>query len=174
MILGHLAIAGIAKRTRFHEESLLFLTLASLGPDLLDKPANILLGMPGRGMSHSLVFFATVISICLILWKRFNFKPDTLVAGVVMWASHLMGDFVQPEVLFWPFLGPLEPGSKFHVIDKLYLFYIDRLYPDQFWLEAICIVTFFGILVARPLKQRPQGAMRIAQSEPSNAKLDSL
>ncbi|MGA8833838.1 MAG: metal-dependent hydrolase, partial [Desulfomonilaceae bacterium] len=110
MILGHLAIAGIAKLTRFRRESLLFLSLASLGPDLVDKTANMLFGMPGRGMSHSLIFFVGVIFICGLIWRSFKLNTDTLTAGVLMWGSHLVGDFVQLQVLFWPFLSPLEPG----------------------------------------------------------------
>ena len=57
MIIGHLAVVGIAKLTFFEIENLAVLAVASFGPDILDKPANILLGMPGRGMSHSLVVF---------------------------------------------------------------------------------------------------------------------
>ncbi|MGC8659645.1 MAG: metal-dependent hydrolase [Desulfomonilaceae bacterium] len=174
MILGHIAIAGIAKITRFREENLLFLALASLGPDLVDKTANIFLGMPGRGMSHSLLFFASLIATCLIVWKKFDLKPDTLLAGVVMWASHIIGDFPQSEVLLWPFVGPLEPGSKFHLVEKLNHFYVDRLYPDQFWLEVFCIMTFFVLLVLKTVKQKSQGTMNIGQSNPAEAKLDSF
>ena len=174
MILGHFAIAGIAKSTRFHRESLFFLTLASLGPDLVDKSANMLFEMPGRGMSHSLIFFAGVIFICGLIWRWFKLNPEALTAGVLMWGSHLVGDFVQLQVLFWPFLGPLEPGTKFQVAEKVRLFYIDQLYPDQFWLEMFCITTLVILLLSRLFTTKKPAAMVIIQSKPSSAELDSL
>ncbi|MHB8202960.1 MAG: metal-dependent hydrolase [Desulfomonilaceae bacterium] len=174
MIFGHLAIAGIAKLTRFRRESLLFLSLASLGPDLADKTANMLFGMPGRGMSHSLIFFAGVIFICGLIWRSFKLNTDTLTAGVLMWGSHLIGDFVQFQVLFWPFLGPLEPGTKFQMAEKVRLFYFDQLYPDQFWMEMFCITALVTLLLSRLFTTKKPAAMVIIQSKPSSAELDSL
>ena len=174
MILGHFAIAGIAKSTRFHGESLFFLTLASLGPDLVDKSGYMFFGMPGRGISHSLIFFAGVTSICWIIWRLFKLKPDTLTAGVLMWGSHLIGDFVQLQVLFWPFLGPLEHGQKFYVTEKVRLFYIDQLYPDQFWLEMFCITTLVILLLSRLFTTKKPAAMVVIQPKAPRAELDSL
>ena len=47
MILGHLAIASIAKR-KFLAENFIFLLAASYGPDLVDKGLNLACGTPGR------------------------------------------------------------------------------------------------------------------------------
>ncbi|MGC8604523.1 MAG: metal-dependent hydrolase [Desulfomonilaceae bacterium] len=174
MILGHLAIAGIAKTTRFHRESLFFLTLASLGPDLVDKSANMLLGTPGRGISHSLIFFAFVIFICWIAQKSLTVDTETITSGLLMWASHLLGDFVEVQVLFWPFLGPLEPGPKFRLTEKLRIFYLDRAYPDQFWLEMFCITALVILLLSRLLTTKKQAGMVILKSKPSSAEWDSL
>ena len=174
MILGHFAIAGIAKSTRFHRESLLFLTLASLGPDLFDKPANMLFGMPGRGMSHSLIFFAGVIVIFWLIWRWFKLNPKALSAGILLWGSHLVGDFVESQVLLWPFLGPLEPGPKFQMAEKLRLFYVNRSYPDQFWLEMFCITAFVILILSRLFMSKTRKSMAIIQPKPSSAELDSL
>ncbi len=149
MIIGHLAIAGIAKQTWFERENILFLSVAAFGPDLIDKPANMLFGLPGRGMSHSLTFFFAVIAIAFLLKTWLKFSPRTLVAGIVMWGTHLVGDFLELQVLFWPFGGQLEPASKFHIVEKLWQFYIDRLYFTQFWLEIACVTTFFVLLLLR-------------------------
>jgi|WetSurMetagenome_2_1015567.scaffolds.fasta_scaffold962915_1 hypothetical protein len=149
MIIGHLAIACIAKQTWFEKENLLLLSLAAFGPDLVDKPANMLLGLPGRGISHSLIFFFAMIAIAFLLRTWLKFSSRTLIAGIAMWGTHLVGDFLQLQVLFWPFGGHWEPSSKFHVVEKLLHFYVDRLYFAQFWMEMACVVTLFALLLSR-------------------------
>ena len=136
MIIGHLAIAGIAKLTWFERANLLFLSMASYGPDLIDKPLSMLFGLSVHGMSHSLIFFVVVVAIACILrrWLKFSFR--ILVAGTVMWGTHLLGDFVPLQVLLWPFWGQSEPSSKFHIIEKMSLFYGDRLYLGNFSISS--------------------------------------
>ena len=149
MIIGHLAIAGIAKQTWFEKENILFLSLAAFGPDLIDKPANMLLGLPGRGVSHSLIFFFAMIAIAFLLRTWLKLSSRTLIAGIAMWGTHLVGDFLQLQVLFWPFGGHWEPSSKFHVVEKLLQFYVDRLYFAQFWMEVACVTALFALLLSR-------------------------
>ncbi len=149
MIIGHLAIAGIAKHTWFEKENLIFLSLTAFGPDLIDKPASMILGLPGRGVSHSLIFFFTMIAIACLLRTWLRFSSRTLIAGIAMWGTHLVGDFLQLQVLFWPFGGHWEPSSKFHVVEKLLHFYVDRLYFAQFWMEVACVATLLALLLPR-------------------------
>jgi membrane-bound metal-dependent hydrolase YbcI (DUF457 family) len=149
MIIGHLAMVGIAKLTYFQRENLAFLALASFGPDIIDKPANILLGMPGRGISHSLIIFAIVCTLASIYCLKITNKPRLLCAAIILWGSHLAGDFLQWRVLLWPFAGSLERGSKFHVTEKLTSYYVEFQYPHQLWLEIICVAFLLGIILSR-------------------------
>lgn len=149
MILGHFALASVAKQTCFQKENWILLFAASIAPDLMDKPASLLLGLPGRGMGHSLFVLIIVAVITRAVYSRLKLSSDFLFAAVVMWLSHLAGDFVQPDVLFWPFLGSLESGSHFDFSEKLYDFYILRMHPEQFWLEIACIIATLGVWAFR-------------------------
>lgn len=162
MILGHFAVPSIAKQTCFQHEQWVLLLAASLMPDLLDKPASIFLGLPGRGMGHSLALLVVVAAFAYALSVGLKRNTDFVFPGVVMWLSHLAGDLVKPEVLFWPFLGPPEPTPPFHFWDKIYQFYVMRLHPEQFWLEAFCLATALSLWVFRSLVPRlsPAGAMK--------------
>lgn len=140
MIFGHMALVGIAKLTAFRQENLAIMTLASFGPDILDKPANIFLGMPGRGISHSLLVFAILLFVASIYWLKINNNPRLLAATTSLWGSHLIGDFVEPNVMFWPLAGPLYAQSKFHFSKKLLAFYIDFQHPYQLVFELLSIL----------------------------------
>ncbi len=166
MIIGHLAIAGIAKQTWFERENLLFLSVAAFGPDLIDKPANILFGLPGRGISHSLIFFFAVIAIACLLRTWLKFSSRTLVAGILLWGTHLVGDFLELQVLFWPFGGHWEPSSKFHIVEKLWQFYVDRLYFAQFWMEIACVTALFALLLSRLFISKSPGREVLQGLEP--------
>jgi membrane-bound metal-dependent hydrolase YbcI (DUF457 family) len=174
MILGHFAVAGIAKQTRFKNENLIFLTLAAIGPDLFDKPANILFGMPGRGMSHSLTMFAVLIAISWVVLTVYKQDSRLLVAGMVMWGSHLLGDFLQFQILLWPFLGSLEPGPKFNLLEKLRFFYIDQLYPEQFWSEILCVSALLSIFLFRLFISRTRGPVVLQESGSSAPNSDAI
>ena len=149
MILGHFAAASIAKQTCFQGENWAFLAVASLLPDLLDKPANILLGLPGRGVGHSLVVLTAVTLLAWLLSPKLKSNRNLLVAGTVMWVSHLAGDFVQLGVLLWPFLGPLEPTPPFDFWEKVHQFDVVRASPEQFWLEVSCVTAALGLWLVR-------------------------
>jgi membrane-bound metal-dependent hydrolase YbcI (DUF457 family) len=149
MIFGHLAVVGIAKLTGFQRESLAVMTLASFGPDILDKPANILFGMPGRGVSHSLVAFSIVIIIAGIYWLKVKWNPRLFAAVVTLWATHLAGDVLNPEILLWPLAGDLGARPRFHVADKLVAYYVKFLHPYQLGFEMTSIIGLFGIILYR-------------------------
>ncbi len=147
MIFGHLAIVGIAKLTGFRQENLVIMTLASYGPDILDKPLNIFWGMPGRGVSHSLVAFAFIAMFACIYWLKINRNPRILTATATLWTSHLIGDLVEREVLFWPFAGPLRSTSRFHVTDRLFAYYVDLQRPYQLGLEIVSMMAIIGVII---------------------------
>lgn len=158
MIIGHLAMAGIAKHTCFEKESLLFLSLAAFGPDFIDKPLHIFLRFPIHGVGHSLLFFSAVITAAWLLRIALRCNSRTIGAGMVMWGTHLVGDFLQLNALFWPFRGQWVQNSTFHFIERLWQFYVGRLYLAQFWMEIACVIILAVILLAKrfvtPLDQR--------------------
>ncbi len=147
MIAGHFAIADITKLTFFQSENLWYLNLSAMGPDIFDKIACTLFGTPSRGVFHSLLVFVSIVASALLLRLCMGLDTGALLAGLFLWGSHLVGDFVEPRVLFWPFLGPIEPTPKFHIIDKLRFFYVDRLFPCQFWLEVFCVALLYAIII---------------------------
>jgi len=150
MLLGHIAVAAIAKQTVFHERRFSFLFLASFAPDIIDKSAQLLFGLPGRGIGHSLLFFAAASILLLGMASRYSWSTGVLSAGLVMWFTHLMGDFPRWQVLFWPFYtGVPEPYPRFDFFEKLYQFYVIRAWPEQFWLEMFCIAAAITICLVR-------------------------
>ena len=157
MIIGHFAAVAIAKLTYFQRQSLAVLTFASIGPDVFDKPAKILFGLPGRGVCHSLFFFGIVSLIASIYWLKIKYEPRLLLAAIILWGSHLLGDFLQWGVLLWPFYGSLDPGPRFHFGEKLAFYYWEIKYPYQLGFEITCILALFYILFLRFLKHKSTG-----------------
>jgi len=149
MIFGHLAVVGIAKQTYFQKDRWVFLAVVAFGPDILDKTASIFLGLPRRGIGHSLILFLAVASAGWLFSSILRRGRNLLVPGAVMWFSHLAGDFPEWPLLFWPFLGLPEPSAHFDFWEKFYQYYVVRLWPEQFWLEIFCIVLALGLMVAR-------------------------
>ena len=149
MIAGHFAIADITKLTCFQSENLWYLNLAAMGPDIIDKIVSALFGAPSRGIFHSLLVFVSIIALALPLGFWAGLEANTVLAGLFLWGSHLLCDFLEPRVLFWPFLGRLEPSPKINMIDKLKLFYIDRIFPEQFWLDIFFVVVLWTILISK-------------------------
>jgi len=140
MLLGHIAVASLAKQTIFQERNFLFLLVSSFMPDLIDKPLQMLFELPGRGVGHSLIVFFAVGLILVATSTRLSLPRSVLLAGLCMWFAHLAGDFLEWHILLWPFYKvPMEPYPKFDLGEKLYQFYIARMWPEQFWLEMVCI-----------------------------------
>jgi hypothetical protein len=149
MIAGHFAIADITKLTCFQSENLWYLNLAALGPDIFDKIVSALFGAPSRGIFHSLPVFVSIIALALLLRPWVGLEAGTISAGLFLWGSHLFSDFLEPRVLFWPFLGPLGSSPKFNIMDKLRSFYIDRIFPGQFWLDIFFVVSLWVIVISK-------------------------
>jgi hypothetical protein len=139
MIVGHLALAALAKRTFFKAERLPVLIFASYGPDLVDKTGSLLFGYPGRHVGHSLVLFLAVLAVAWTMSHVLRFRQDAVLATALMWVAHLAGDFVLPTVLLWPFLGPIA-GEPFDASGALHRMYVELRWPGQLFLE-ICLVT---------------------------------
>ena len=72
-----------------------------------------------------------------------------------MWGTHIIGDFLEPHILFWPFLGQWEPSSRFHFFQKLWQFYVDRLYLAQFWMEIACVTILVALLLSKLFASSP-------------------
>jgi inner membrane protein len=86
-----------------------FLIIGSMLPDIIDKPVGQYLFREtfqnGRIFSHTLLFWALVTIIGVIVYKRSkSLWGFSLVAGVL---AHLLLDsmWAAPATLFWPFMG---------------------------------------------------------------------
>jgi hypothetical protein len=123
MVLGHLAIAGIVRRT-FWQENFLFLFVASYGPDLIDKSLYFIFGYPSKGLGHSLLMFFLITTLAWFLRKRVNLNKTLLQIGVVLWASHLVADILYLQILFWPLLGPPPFEPSYSILERLWHYYI--------------------------------------------------
>lgn len=152
MIFGHLACATIANRTYWRDESYLFLLTASFLPDVLDKTANAVLCLPGRGFGHSLVVFAAVMCLGWLFLPRLGIGRRSLVPAAVLWTSHLVGDLVAWNVLFWPFLGPLEPSERFGFLWSFYRMYVQFNNPPMLAMDLGCIAVAVGLWLSQSFR----------------------
>ena len=139
MILGHLAIAGIAKR-KFLAENFIFLFAASFGPDLVDKPLYVAFNAPGRGVGHSLVMFVVVTVIAWLFCQQFKLHKQLVYVGTVLWLSHLAADLVDLRIFFWPFLGPFPVLPSATLMERLSSYYLLHNYPVQLSVEISLII----------------------------------
>lgn len=154
MIFGHWACATIANRTYWKEESFPFLLAASFLPDVLDKGANVLFCMPGRGFGHSLVVFAAVMFIGWSVLPRFGMGRGSLVPAAILWTTHLVGDIVTWKVLFWPFLGPLDPAERFGFLWSFYRMYVQFNNPPMLVMDLCCIALAVALWVTQTFLPR--------------------
>jgi len=139
MILGHLAIASIARR-KFLAENFIFLCVASFGPDLIDKPLNLAFLVPARWVGHSLLMFALVTAAAWLFCQRFGANKQLIYIGAVLWLSHLTADLVDLRIFLWPFLGPLPVLPSYSLMESLQNYYILRHHPVQLSLEILLIM----------------------------------
>ncbi|MFQ6013274.1 MAG: metal-dependent hydrolase [Thermoplasmata archaeon] len=97
------------------------LLVATLLPDLIDKPLSLAFGIGGRNIAHTLLFALTLTA--LFVWvrprsvetsNRAVWSAAFLALAIGTW-THLLLDrmWELPEVLFWPFLGPGFPLDTF-------------------------------------------------------------
>ena len=138
MIIGHWSCAVIAHQTAFKREHFAVLVAASFFPDIVDKTANAVLAAPGRGIGHSLLFFVGTMALARAIMPEIGMHRGTLFPVAVLWTTHLIGDLVAPKVLFWPFLGPLDPVERFGFLMSAYNLYVARIWPGMLALDLLC------------------------------------
>jgi hypothetical protein len=155
MILGHLAVASIAKR-RFLEENFLFLSVASYGPDLIDKPPWLALGAASKSLGHSLLIFALIAVLAWCFRKQLNLNKQRFQIGAALWLSHLATDLVELKVLFWPFLGPCPEHPYFTLMDKLRNYYLHHQSAVQLSIEISFISIALVLWIPYYLRNRPK------------------
>ena len=139
MILGHLAIASIA-RQKFLAENFIFLLAASFGPDLVDKSLGLAFDSASRSVGHSLLMFALLAAAAWLFCQRFNLNKQLVGIGAVLWLSHLTADFLDLKIFFWPFLGPLPDSAPYTLMERLRDYYLLRHNPVQLSLEISLII----------------------------------
>ncbi len=162
MILGHWACAVMAHRTIFRTEAFPVLVIAAFLPDFMDKMANALFSMPGRGVGHSLAFFLGAMAAGRLIGPRLGVDPKILVPVAALWVSHLVGDLVVPKVLFWPFLGPLDPGERFSFLMSFHNMYVARLWPEMLVIDLACVVGAVTVWLRHHGSSRALKSMRRA------------
>lgn len=139
MILGHLAIASIAKQT-FLAENFILLFAASCGPDLIDKSLGIAFDAASRSAGHSILTFALLAAAAGLFCQRFNLNKQLVGIGAVLWLSHLTADLLDLEIFFWPVLGPLPVGPPSTLTERLRDYYLLWRNPVQLSIEISLII----------------------------------
>lgn len=132
--LGHLGltlalVAWPLKRPLPMRVDYRVLLAGALLPDLIDKPLSLVLGVGGRAMAHTLLFVLGLILLFLLLLRTQATSPRRsaiwtaiFLALAIGSSTHLILDrmWMQPEILFWPFLGlafPLDPFDLFNFLE---------------------------------------------------------
>jgi len=126
MVLGHLAVADLARRTVFRDGNFIFMAAAAYGPDLLDKTARAFGGF-GRGPGHSLLVFCLLAGLAWPFCRGSAARRRLFLIGAALWLSHLACDWPVPEVLFWPFLGSLPGNNPASMPETVVMFYQGKL-----------------------------------------------
>ena len=162
MLFGHAALGSMAGQTVFDREGPLFLLAAAYGPDFVDKPLKFFFQVPGHGFGHTGVLLAV---LCLAAWlfrERLGRFSQAILAALVLWAAHLVCDWVAPEVLFWPLFGVALPNP--HPEPTLALASLFYSWPDMHplaWIDLFLCACALGLRLRRfsgPVPARDGGA----------------
>lgn len=145
MVLGHLTVTSAGRRLvqRWRPRVAIPLGPLLFGaylPDLVDKPLNMALGLPGRAFGHSLVVETaafTLAALALPGWRR---VIAPLGLGV---AIHLLEDWVDPVTLLAPLLGPIPPAPPWAFVDSFMHFYSGG--GPLVWLDAAAVLYWLGV-----------------------------
>lgn len=96
-------IIGLNSLSKFVDLRLLI--IASMMPDIIDKPLALLGFGNGRSITHTLLIFLVVLCIGIFLY--INNKKTWLLPIVIGMFTHLILDSMwsTPKTLFWPLYG---------------------------------------------------------------------
>jgi hypothetical protein len=117
--LCYSALTQLATDCKPQAAPVLFLTLGTQFPDLIDKPlADVVNVLPsGRSLGHSLVFTLVLFLGVYILAQRYNGIPEAIAFGVghlVHILADAMPDVVAGQWVRLGFLGwPITPAYRY-------------------------------------------------------------
>lgn len=151
MILGHGSWAYVIVKTTFRKAHLSIIIACIIGsyfPDIIDKPVNMLGLGQGRDIGHTFIF--NLMLVCLLLPLTYFIKPINKHKLVIKWfiigaGLHLLGDFLEKEILWWPLYGPIPEIPYTTIMDKFYNFYIDT--KVKFILVIECTGNIWALLL---------------------------
>lgn len=146
MILGHAALAVLAKRTTAKAMPITLLLVAAYGPDLIDKTGMLLLGTSSKGIGHTLAMFAAVSMALALAFRRWQVL-------VLLWLSHLVLDLTEKSVLFWPLFGPLPVSAPYDLSEGFISFYSGRGSHAVLALDLACIAVTLTVMWAQRRKK---------------------
>lgn len=117
-IFGHIGLTAAAARAADEETDLRLAILLSILPDLIDKPAAILLPAMlngcSRGFGHTLLGASMLLAI--LLARRRRLRSSLILAAC--YAGHFLLDRMWlsdgPVILLWPLLGALTQHPPAH------------------------------------------------------------
>jgi hypothetical protein len=149
MVLGHLTVTAAGHRLlkrRFPElpVQLGLLLVGAYLPDLVDKPANMFFGLPGRSYGHSLVVQLTIFAASALLVPASRRVLAPLALGA---AIHLLEDWPNQVVLLAPLLGPIPPAPRWSFWESLVRYYSSG--GPQVWLEIAAVAYWVGVALRR-------------------------
>lgn len=150
MIAGHIACSYDFQRLlKLRPMNIVVLFAASYLPDFIDKTIAIIFGMSGRGYFHSLTVMLALYGLSYKIISKL--RPDYKIfvhLGALYYFLHLMFDFLNLEILLWPFLGQTHTAGHFALLEHLNNYYVLWRHPDQLSSEII----FFAILIIIKIK----------------------
>jgi len=158
MIVGHAALAFLARKTAFPSVSFPLLLAAAYGPDLIDKTGMRLFGTPSKDVGHTLLVFGA-LTAALLLWHAA--RPSrarwlVLSAVALLWLSHLLLDLTGATVLCWPLLGPFPATEPYDLGDGFLSFYSDNGDHVVLALDLACIAAAVLVALASRWRKKPR------------------
>lgn len=160
MILGHAALAVLARRTVFRSVPWPLLLLAGYGPDLIDKTGMLLARTSSKGIGHTLLFYVLLLA-ALAAWPSFRRtgRPGPVwLAVALLWLSHLLLDLTQAIILAWPFRGPFPATDPYDLADGFLAFYSGHGNRAVLALDVACIACSLAVLLCSRWPGRTKSA----------------
>ncbi|MBF0517381.1 MAG: hypothetical protein HQK97_09750 [Nitrospirae bacterium] len=153
MIAGHGPCSYVFQRLlKLRPTNIVFLFAASYLPDFFDKTIALVFHMTGRGYFHSLTVMFSLYALTYIAASKF--RPDYrefVHLGAIYYALHLIFDFPDLKIIFWPYLGPIQRTGHFAPLEHLNNYYILWQHPGMLSAE-IMFITIFIILKMKDSK----------------------